>query len=152
MSETNINRRAALQVLAAGATLGCVVRAKGQKLEKPVSIGPVSQLTEEWTSIPFFVQGKKALLVRIPAPHAPSPRVLEVHGEPSVFLTAYLLACTHQGCNTSFMASSKVLGCACHGSTFEASDGSVKKGPAASPLRGITLEVHGDEVVAVGLI
>lgn len=46
--------------------------------------------------------------------------------------------CTHAGCSMDYIASQKLLDCACHGSQF-ATDGSVLRGPANRPLRVYTV-------------
>jgi cytochrome b6-f complex iron-sulfur subunit len=42
--------------------------------------------------------------------------------------------CTHRGCVMSYIASSSVLHCPCHGSEFSLT-GAVLRGPAVSPVR-----------------
>ena len=48
--------------------------------------------------------------------------------------------CTHLGCMTGFRASAGVIACPCHGSKFNAVDGTVLDGPAPVPL--VTLELR----------
>jgi arsenite oxidase small subunit len=55
-------------------------------------------------------------------------------------LEAYSLLCTHVCCECSYIASSNVFYCPCHGSVFDSS-GKVLRGPAASPLPLISLTV-----------
>jgi nitrite reductase/ring-hydroxylating ferredoxin subunit len=46
---------------------------------------------------------------------------------------AFSAACTHQGCLVTTVESGKI-GCACHGSEFRVTDGSVANGPATKAL------------------
>ena len=54
--------------------------------------------------------------------------------------------CTHAGCTVSGV-SNGIISCPCHGSRFSATDGSVKGGPAPSPLAAKKVSVQGDSVV-----
>ncbi|WP_328556796.1 MULTISPECIES: Rieske (2Fe-2S) protein [unclassified Streptomyces] len=58
---------------------------------------------------------------------------------------AFSSKCTHQGCAVKGIANG-VITCPCHGSQFSATDGSVKKGPATSPLAAATITVDGDSI------
>jgi arsenite oxidase small subunit len=77
-----------------------------------------------------------------------SPVYFQYHsGNPSVLfkrsdgtLEAYNLLCTHVCCECSYIASSNVFYCPCHGSVFD-SKGRVTRGPAAYPLPSISLTV-----------
>jgi arsenite oxidase small subunit len=55
-------------------------------------------------------------------------------------LEAYSILCTHVCCECSYIASSNVFYCPCHGSVFDTS-GKVLRGPAAYPLPSISLTV-----------
>ena len=46
-------------------------------------------------------------------------------------------ACTHLGCRLSYNEGDKSFDCSCHGSRFDAKDGSVLHGPAVKPLASI---------------
>jgi nitrite reductase/ring-hydroxylating ferredoxin subunit len=58
---------------------------------------------------------------------------------------AFSAQCTHQGCLVTQVQDSKIV-CACHGSAFSASDGSVLAGPATKPLPAQTVTVTGDSI------
>jgi nitrite reductase/ring-hydroxylating ferredoxin subunit len=58
---------------------------------------------------------------------------------------AFTAVCTHQGCTVG-MVSDNVILCPCHGSQFSATDGSVTRGPAATPLASKTVSVSGDTI------
>ncbi|MFI8291278.1 Rieske (2Fe-2S) protein [Streptomyces sp. NPDC085614] len=58
---------------------------------------------------------------------------------------AFSSKCTHQGCAVSGV-SDGVISCPCHQSLFDASDGSVKGGPAPSPLPPAPIKVEGDSI------
>lgn len=53
--------------------------------------------------------------------------------------------CTHAGCTVNFDGGSQ-FNCPCHGSQFNAEDGSVLRGPAARPLDAFDTTVVGDDV------
>jgi cytochrome b6-f complex iron-sulfur subunit len=54
--------------------------------------------------------------------------------------------CTHQGCNMTFVASSQILNCPCHGAQFGL-DGRVRRGPATVPVKVYTATLEGTTVV-----
>ncbi|MFF8279003.1 Rieske (2Fe-2S) protein [Streptomyces lateritius] len=58
---------------------------------------------------------------------------------------AFSSKCTHQGCAVSGV-SDGVITCPCHQSLFDASDGSVKGGPATTPLPPTPIKVDGDAI------
>lgn len=59
---------------------------------------------------------------------------------------AYNAACTHMGTTVDAPVDG-VSTCPNHGSQFSTTDGSVKKGPATSPLPTVNVKVEGDNVV-----
>jgi len=59
---------------------------------------------------------------------------------------AFSAVCTHQSCTVASVKKSGI-GCACHGSSFDISDGSVLGGPATRALEEITVTVEDDKVV-----
>ncbi|MDN3296502.1 Rieske (2Fe-2S) protein [Streptomyces ficellus] len=58
---------------------------------------------------------------------------------------AFSATCTHAGCAVKDVADG-VINCPCHGSQFDATDGSVKAGPATSPLPAARITVDGDSI------
>jgi cytochrome b6-f complex iron-sulfur subunit len=77
------------------------------------------------------------------------PNILMKNSDGS--LTALSLICTHVCCQCSYVASSKVIYCPCHGSVFDLA-GNVMRGPAGSPLPTIRLQVDGSgNVFPVGV-
>ncbi|MCT4353596.1 Rieske (2Fe-2S) protein [Streptomyces sp. Je 1-79] len=58
---------------------------------------------------------------------------------------AFSSKCTHQGCAVSGVADG-VITCPCHQSKFDVSDGSVKGGPATTPLPPTPIKVDGDSI------
>jgi len=54
---------------------------------------------------------------------------------------AYNALCTHKGCEVSYKKGATDFACPCHGSVFAVTDGAVKKGPAASPLKKLNIKV-----------
>ncbi|MEU8764229.1 Rieske (2Fe-2S) protein [Streptomyces sp. NPDC048659] len=58
---------------------------------------------------------------------------------------AFSARCTHAGCTVASVADGVIV-CPCHQSRFDASDGSVKGGPAPSPLEPTPIEVTGDAI------
>ena len=59
---------------------------------------------------------------------------------------AFTAICTHQSCTVASVKNG-TISCACHGSSFSATDGSVKTGPATRPLKEVAVTVEGDQVV-----
>ncbi|MER5772378.1 Rieske (2Fe-2S) protein [Streptomyces sp. NPDC001985] len=58
---------------------------------------------------------------------------------------AFSSKCTHQGCAVKSVQNN-VITCPCHNSSFDASDGSVKNGPATAPLPPASITVDGDAI------
>lgn len=56
-------------------------------------------------------------------------------------VVAYSAICTHEGCTVSWDSEEEIIACPCHGSRFDASDGSVVNGPAREPLPSVDVEV-----------
>lgn len=146
----DISRRNAIGIIAVGSIgLGLQVSAQNP----PVRIGEVAKLGKEWDSVAFEYANTKALLVRVAKPVGESKRVLEVkQGQASIWLSAYTLVCTHEGCTPSLPNAERILECPCHGSAFKAQDGTVVAGPARDPLRAFKLEVREGAVFALGFL
>ena len=53
--------------------------------------------------------------------------------------------CTHQGCQVTEVRDGQIL-CPCHGSRFNAANGSVVAGPAPRPLPSVAVTVEGDAI------
>ncbi|WP_338675337.1 Rieske (2Fe-2S) protein [Streptomyces sp. SCSIO 30461] len=58
---------------------------------------------------------------------------------------AFSAKCTHQGCSVKGV-SDNMINCPCHNSLFDASDGTVHKGPATTPLPATPIVVDGDTI------
>ena len=59
---------------------------------------------------------------------------------------AFTAVCTHAGCTVGSV-SNGTINCPCHGSRFNASNGSVVNGPAASPLAPVNIKVQGTSIL-----
>jgi Rieske Fe-S protein len=59
---------------------------------------------------------------------------------------AFSATCTHQGCQVGSVQGGTIH-CPCHGSQYSIVDGSVKVGPAPTPLPAKTATVQGDTIV-----
>jgi Rieske Fe-S protein len=58
---------------------------------------------------------------------------------------AFSSTCTHAGCTVSSVNNGIIM-CPCHGSQYSVTDGSVKGGPAPSPLPAKKVSVSGDTI------
>ncbi|MER5888462.1 Rieske (2Fe-2S) protein [Streptomyces sp. NPDC001941] len=58
---------------------------------------------------------------------------------------AFSATCTHQGCTVKDVAGG-TINCPCHGSKFDPADGSVKAGPASTPLPAAPITVEGGSI------
>jgi Rieske Fe-S protein len=59
---------------------------------------------------------------------------------------AFTAVCTHMQCLVGSVVDN-VIHCPCHGSEYNATDGTVKQGPAPKPLTAVPVTVQGDEIV-----
>jgi Rieske Fe-S protein len=58
---------------------------------------------------------------------------------------AFTAVCTHQGCTVGSV-NGDTIQCNCHGSQFDAADGTVKKGPASKALAAKKVTVDGNNI------
>lgn len=146
----NINRREAMAALSVGGLavgLGTAIAQTNQEPE--VMAGELKKLAKDWDTLFFEYDSEASLVVRVPSMNKPK-RALEVKIEgKTAYLVSYTQVCTHAGCKPAIKPS-RTLDCPCHGSVFNAADGSVKKGPARQPLQALKLEVRGSSIFAVG--
>ena len=77
-----------------------------------------------------------------------SPRVVVTQPTQGTF-KAFSSICTHMGCPVTQIDNGQIK-CTCHGSEYSITDGSVKRGPAPSPLAAKQLVVSGDEITVTG--
>ncbi|MFG1803537.1 Rieske (2Fe-2S) protein [Micromonospora carbonacea] len=59
---------------------------------------------------------------------------------------AYSATCTHAGCTVTRVDGGTIV-CGCHNSTFDIADGSVRGGPAGSPLPPVAVSVRDGQVL-----
>ena len=67
---------------------------------------------------------------------------------------AYNRTCIHLQCLVSFLSSSEIIGCPCHGSIYRPTDGWPIGGPAAEIgryLPNVELKIDGDNIYAVNI-
>ena len=84
-----------------------------------------------------------AIVIRLPQASKQGISVGEIH------LIALSKVCTHLGCLVN-APKDRLLGCACHGSLFDANTGAALRGPAGTPLASFKLEARADGIYAVG--
>ena len=58
---------------------------------------------------------------------------------------AFTAVCTHMGCTVNQVSNGLIM-CPCHGSEYSISDGSVKQGPAPTPLPAKQISVANDQI------
>lgn len=61
---------------------------------------------------------------------------------------AFSAVCTHQGCIVSTISPKEIV-CACHGSAFSLTDGSVLAGPAPKPLPPVKIADENGTITAL---
>jgi len=59
---------------------------------------------------------------------------------------AFTAVCTHQGCTVGSVEGDTIQ-CNCHGSQYNAADGTVKKGPAPKALAAKKVTVEGNNII-----
>jgi Rieske Fe-S protein len=157
MNEQVTDRRSVIKGLAlatAGVAIGSSLPSQAQAMfDKSIEVGALATLAKDYDSIPFVLaDSTKAILVRVPAPKDKALlKMGHVVKSGKVYLSAYTLVCTHNGCSPSVPNAEGLLICPCHGATFNA-DGSVAKGPARKPLAGVKLKLKAGKVMATGML
>jgi Rieske Fe-S protein len=157
MNEQKTNRRSVIKGLAltgAAVVAGSSLPTQAQAMfDKNIEIGALSKLVKDYDSISFaLADSTKAILVRVPAPKdAAMLKMGHVVKSGKIYLSAYTLVCTHNGCSPAVPNAEGILACPCHGAKFNA-DGSVNKGPAKKPLAGIKIAVKSGKVMATGML
>jgi Rieske Fe-S protein len=157
MSEHNMDRRSVIKGLALTGTAmaaGSSLPSQAQAMfDKNIEVGALATLAKDYDSIPFaLADSTKAILVRVPAPKDKAMlKMGHVIKSGKVYLSAYTLVCTHNGCAPSAPNTEGILSCPCHGAKFNA-DGTVNKGPAKKPLAGIKIAVKAGKVMATGML
>ena len=74
----------------------------------------------------------------------PDQRVVVTQPTAGAF-KAFSAVCTHQGCTVN-QVNNGVIMCPCHGSEYSITDGSVKQGPAPSPLPTKQITVANNQI------
>jgi cytochrome b6-f complex iron-sulfur subunit len=159
--ETTIPRRSVLAVGAAGvvvtgaALAGCGSDSSGGGERSPATTAPADSgaSTPTGSGRADPPQGGTAALAKLnDVPSGGSMKVNGPDGKPMILfrdgstVTGHTAICTHMGCTVN--TNGAELDCPCHGSKFNAKDGSVINGPAQSPLPEIKVSVSGDSIVA----
>ncbi len=137
--ELNYSRQSFIRTIVGfGALVGLGVILGSIKIPSPSS-SPSSQAQVASASKPIAntnsIQINSPVYFQYPSGY---PNVLFKRSDGT--LEAYSLLCTHVCCECSYVASSNVFYCPCHGSVFD-SGGKVVRGPAAYPLPLISLTV-----------
>ena len=74
----------------------------------------------------------------------PDQRVVVTQPTAGAF-KAFSAVCTHQGCMVNQVSNGLIM-CPCHGSEYSITDGSVKQGPAPSPLPTKQVTIANDQI------
>jgi Rieske Fe-S protein len=157
MSEKNMDRRSVIKGLvltSSGVAIGSSLLSQAQAMfEESIEVGALSKFAKDYDAIPFVLSDStKAILVRVPAPKdmgmLKTGRVIK---SGAVYLSAYTLVCTHNGCEPAAPNAEGFLVCPCDGTKFN-SDGTVSKGPARKPLAGIKIAVEAGKVMATSML
>ncbi|MFE9139671.1 ubiquinol-cytochrome c reductase iron-sulfur subunit [Streptomyces sp. NPDC007355] len=139
MSEESIRKllsRRSFTAAAAAVTAGAAVAGCSQKSQG----GQVSRTVEENSR-------KVANLDQIPEGQGvvvPSANVV-VMREKGETVRGLSAICTHGGCTVSEVKNNVIL-CPCHGSKFDAQNGSPIAGPAVKPLANVSLVVRNGQI------
>ena len=145
-----ISRRAALSTVSAVGSVallsGCLPQNSnpGASLAKTgAKIGTLGDFPKVGSFIELELADTPAVVIRLEKASKSGLSVGEVH------LIALSKVCTHLGCLVN-APKEAVLGCACHGSLFDANTGAATRGPAGTPLPAFKLEARADGIYAVG--
>ena len=106
-------------------------------------VGALADFPSVGSFVELNLADTPAVVIRLAAPSKQGISIAEVH------LIALSKVCTHLGCVVG-TPKAEVLGCACHGSLFDANSGAATRGPASAPLASFKLEARADGIYAVG--
>ncbi|MGH3712108.1 MAG: Rieske (2Fe-2S) protein [Micromonosporaceae bacterium] len=98
--------------------------------EAPSPGGPLAKVTDVPVGGGLVLKEQKVVLTQ--------PTAGEIKGFSGI--------CTHRSCPLADVTGG-TINCTCHGSKFAIADGSVKNGPAETPLPEVKVKVEGDQVV-----
>ncbi len=145
-----ISRRAALSTVSAVGSVallsGCLPQNSnpGASLAKTgAKVGTLRDFPSVGSFIETELADTPAVVIRLEKASKEGLSIGEVH------LIALSKVCTHLGCLVN-APKAAVLGCACHGSLFDANTGAATRGPAGTPLASFKLEARSDGIYAVG--
>ena len=105
-------------------------------------VGTLKDFPNIGSFIELELANTPAVVIRLEKASKQGSSVGEVH------LIALSKVCTHLGCLVN-APKDDVLGCACHGSLFDANTGAATRGPAGTPLAGFKLEARADGIYAI---
>jgi nitrite reductase/ring-hydroxylating ferredoxin subunit len=140
-SEALVSRRDYLRILvtiSGGLTVGAVAVAVGvfpRRTGRAAALRIAGEIPAgSWVQFFYPTERDRAIAMRLPDGR----------------LVAYSSICTHLSCAVIPRPAGGVLDCPCHEGRFDASDGSVLRGPPPRPLPVIELEERDDGIYAVG--
>jgi Rieske Fe-S protein len=140
-SEALVSRRDYLRILvtiSGGLTAGAAAVAFGIFPRRTGAAAPAkiadSIAEGAWLQFTYPTEHDRAIAMRLPGGR----------------LVAYSSICTHLACAVIPRVAEGVLDCPCHEGRFDASDGSVLRGPPPRPLPVIELEERPDGIYAIG--
>ncbi|NJK44788.1 MAG: Rieske (2Fe-2S) protein [Pleurocapsa sp. SU_196_0] len=146
---TTFSRREALSAIAVTGTsltlTGCMPQNSNPGAKLPASgvrVGALSDFPRVGSFKELDLGDTPTVVIRTAKPQTQGVSAGEVN------LVALSKVCTHLGCLVN-APKGETLGCACHGSLFDANTGAVKNGPAGNPLPSFKLEIRADGVFAI---
>ena len=144
-----ISRREALSTVSAVGSVallsGCLPQNSNPGAGLPnagTKVGTLKDFPNIGSFIELELANTPAVVIRLEKASKQGSSVGEVH------LIALSKVCTHLGCAVG-APKDAVLGCACHGSLFDANSGAATRGPAERPLAGFKLEARADGIYAI---